>query len=444
MSLYVFFNWLFCIITAVLLIVIFLRYRFLFIKPSFMFLTFFHIQIQWAATIQSAYIENFLMYPYSFFILAQIFPLLGLVVSFFVLHKKTKQVYSRIYGLDIFSFRLKEKNLLILFLMILIIVIFYFLKVPLSHTGLYAIFLDPLNSAFARESSLKLLDSWILRYSFSFLKSVLAPLLSILITIYFFQNLKKINILKSLISIFVFFFILIAVSIPGARMPFAMLILAVFLAFYFKKGMPVRPVYIIFVFVLILIFPILMTIFREGKEFNLSLIGVYLKGGIFKRVFVVPMQTGLWHVHYAQEMGFLGVTGIQKLAMLFGVEPMNISNIIYWKYTTYSVYSGLSNTCFAFLYYSCFGLVSIIFSFLGLWALDFSILVFAKIKDRAILLAVIASIASSAFYFVSTSYTIALITNGFVILLIVSLILDKFSKNTIVKENKTKEFNNEN
>ena len=427
MSVYVFLNWFFCIGTTLLLGLIAWRYRFLIIKPSMIVIGFFHVQIQWAATIQSGVIEEYLSHPYPFLLLVQGFPFFGLLVSFFIMHKKTAKIYKRIIGNTFGTLEIKPRVLFSLFGSIVFLLLFYLSIVPLSRTGIYAILMDPLQSATARESALKLVENPFLRYGFALLKSALAPLLSVLIAVFFIQKIQQKKFLQGLGAFFVFLFTLIAVMLPGARMPGGILLLTIILAIFTLKRMPIRPLYILISFLLIMVLPIFMTLFREGQDINLFMFFDYLKGGIFERVFLVPMETGLWHVHYGQEVGFVGAAGIPKLAEIVGVDPINLGNLIYLEYSPYHVFSGLANTCFVFAYYTCFGIGSLILSLLGLWALDLAFLVFDKIRNNAILLAAVAATATSSFWLVSTMYTTALITNGFIFILIIAIILDRLS-----------------
>jgi hypothetical protein len=215
-------------------------------------------------------------------------------------------------------------------------------------------------------------------------------------------------------------------------MPGVILILTVIFSVFIIKKMPIRPSHIVFSLLLVVVLPVLMTLFREGQVFNLATSYDYMTGGIFRRVFVVPMETGLWHVHYGQELGFVGAAGIPKLAELMAIEPINLANIIYSKYSPYYVFSGLANTSFVFGYYTCFGIGSLVLCFLGLWALDLAILVFYKIRNNAILLAVVASTAMSSLGFISSMYTTVLLTNGFIFILIFALILDRLSYFSLV------------
>ena len=411
-----------------LLIIIFFRYRFLLIKPSIIIITFFHLRIQWAATIQAGYIEKYLPQPSSFFILVHIFPLVGLIGAFFIFHKSSIEIFSRISRRSLNSLSFRKEIIYILLAIILFISIFYLGHIQFSQTGLYTIFVDPLKSAEARESSLKLIANPIVRYSYSFLKNVFAPLLVVFLMIFILQNIKK-KFSRSLIATIMLIFTFLVVSLTGARSPAAALLLTIIWAFYLKNGMPIRPLYFILAILVVLTPTVILTILREGKVINLSLFLNYLGGGIFRRVFIIPMEVGLYHVHYAQMKGFFGIAAIPKIAVLLNIHPVNVANLIYISYTHFShtIESGLANTSYVFSYYSYFGILSVILSLFGLWALDFSVLVFKKIKNNAILLACLGSIFVASMAFISTDYTIGLFTNGFLLLLLLTWMMDKIN-----------------
>lgn len=424
MTTYTFLNWMCCGATTLFFMMIFWRYRFLILKPSVLVLIFFHFQIQWAATLQAATIELYLPRPYPFFFMVQVFPLVGLFFSFFFLHRQMRGIYKKLVNTSLWSLTLKTRNLWLLLGGVVVIVFLYLRVTPLSQTGIYAIVLDPLQATAARESSLKLLDSTLLKYSFALLKSVLAPILSVLAAIYCFQNLKAKQWNRSVVGLAVFLFVLLAVSLPGARTPAGMVILTVLLALFVIYDMPIRPLYFFISFFLIVGLPIVMTIFREGKDLSPEMFLEYLQGSVFNRIFVVPMETGLWHTHYAQLNGFVGFAGIPKLAEFFSIDPVNLSNIIYLKYSPYNQASGLSNTCFVFSYYACFGMISLVFSWLALWSLDLSLLVLGRLRDKTILLATLVTLGTSCYAFTVTVFTTALITNGFLLILICAVLLD--------------------
>jgi len=440
MTLFVLFNWIFCLSTSLLLAIILIRYRFLLIKPSIIIIAFFHLRIQWAATFQAGYIENYLIHPFYFLILVQIFPLGALIGTFFIFHKQTTMIYSRIANKSLSSFSLEKEIVYIILTIILIISIYYLWHVPLSKTGLYTILVDPSKAAYAREASLKLVENPLVRYSYSFLKNVFAPLLSVLLVVFFFKNIK-IHLSRSLVAFAVLISIFPLVSLTGARSPAAALILTIIWAFYLKSGMPLRPFYLFLAFLLIVTPPVILTILREGQVITPSiLLDYFLGGGLFDRIFVLPMKVGLYHVYHAQTKGFFGIAAVPKIAVLLGVQPIIVANFIYLNYLrfSYTLHSGLANTSYVFSYYSYFGILSVIFSVLALWALDFAVLVFKNIKNDWLLLACIASLFPASLAFIATDYTIALFTGGYFLLLFVTWVLDKTNTlliNTRMREN---------
>lgn len=439
MSFYVLLNWIICLCTSVFLLIVIFRYRFLLIKPSVIIVVFFHLRIQWAATLQAFRIENYLPQPYSFFLLVQIFPLLGLIGSFFIFHKKAQTIYFRISSKSTSSLLIENGIVYILVAVFLVITVYYFFHVPFSKTGLYAVFFNPSEAAHAREASLKLIENPLLRYSYSFLKNAFAPILAVILTFFILQKYRE-KIFQTSMALVMLIFVFFVASLTGARSPAAALILTIAWAFYLLKGMPFRPVYLLIIFLLVLTPPVLISLLREGQNINISIFLNYLKGGIFYRVFIMPMQVGLYHVYHAQANGFFGIAAVPKLAAVFGIQPINVANFIYVKYLRFSftLPSGLANTSYVFSYYSYFGILSVIFSIFGLWALDLSVLIFKKIKNDLILLSCIASIFVVSIAFISVDYTIALLTNGFLIILFGSWFLDRINElilNTRQREN---------
>lgn len=428
MTSFVIFNWLFCILTLFLIFLVIWRYRFLMVKPSVIVITFFHLRIQWAATFKAEYIEQFLPDPIIFLFLVQILPILGLIGSFFIFHKDTIAIFSRVSKKNLLTFSVKKEIIFIPIFIILLIAIYYFMFIPPEKTGLYAIFFDPSKAVEAREASLKLIDFPLLRYGYSFLINVFAPFLSVFLIFVFLKYIKRIHFM-SLLAASMLALVLVLVSLPGARTPAAALIMTMIWALYLHKGIPFRPIHIILGLLAVFSIPVILTIFREGQVVDFSRFINYLKGGIFYRVFVVPMEVGLYHVHYAQVNGFFGIAAIPKLAALFNIEPVNAANLIYTYYYQFSIMipTGLANTSFIFSYFSYFGIFSIVISLLGLWMLDLAVLVFRKIRNDWILLAAIASLFPASMSFLSADYTIVLVTNGFILLLLLAWILDRIN-----------------
>lgn len=413
----------FCAITSLFLILILLCFRWYIIKPSIFVIIFFHIQVQYAATIYSGYIERYLNEPVEFLILVHGFPLLGLFFSSFIAVNTTKKVWFRIVNNNI---KIDYRIIFMLFSITIMILFMYFSYVPFNQTGLYHIFIDPSSSALAREMSLKLLDNQLIKYAYSLLMSTFSPLLAVLIFLVIILKSNRNNIILNTFLILIFIYSIFSVSLTGARSPVAEVILACLFAWFIRKKAPLNPLYIFIGVILVLFVPITLTILRTGKSFSVDLFFQYMFGGIFNRLFIVPMETGLWHTHFAQNFGFFGVAGIPKLARLFDIEPINVSNIIGLHYTNTTIESISANTSFVFSYYSYFGLPSFLFSILLLLLLDIAIIVYSKLSDK-LLVPCVATVSVASWSFINSNYSTVLLTHGFLVLLIVCYVLDRIS-----------------
>lgn len=423
MEAFVLINWMFCVSTTILLITLLYKDRYMFIKPSILVIIFFHIQIQWAAILQMKNIAGYLPEPVFYSIIVNGFPFIGTLGSFLFLKKDSKSIWVRITDPNYLSSAVSKVIILLFSTIVILISIFYFLNVSISETGLYSIVFNPLISSEAREKSLKLISNVYLKYSFSFLQSAIAPLFAVILGMSIVYHFKKGDLIKVCIYIIMFLFLIIFISIPGSRSPAASIILTIIIAYLLKKKMSVRPTVVILLVIVVFSIPVLLTVLREGKEMNVSIFSQYLFESILHRVFVVPMQTGLWHVHYAQTQGFIGIAGISKLAHVLDITPINVPNLIYLTYTSASVNSGFANTCYVFSYYCYFGIISLIFSLLGLWGIDLVVLLYKRLSNR-LLLPCVASISMASISFISADYTTVLVTHGFSIILLIVIIFE--------------------
>jgi len=101
MSQFVFFNWFCCLLTGLLLFWVIWKKKHLLIKPSLIVIIFFHLRIQWAATVGSSYIEGYLPDPWVFAILSQLFPLLGLLGSLLTWQYSAHAIWQRLSNPDL-------------------------------------------------------------------------------------------------------------------------------------------------------------------------------------------------------------------------------------------------------------------------------------------------------------------------------------------------------
>jgi hypothetical protein len=427
-------NWFLCLATSLILLVSLWRYRYLFVKPSIVVILFSHLTIQWAATVDSAHIEEYLPNPWVFVLLVHGFSLIGFTISFFTVNSQARAIWRRVIDPRSVSPSARRRLVFMLAGCIGLAAGIYFSRVPFSATGLAAIFTESASATLAREKSLKLVDSVFAKYSYGFMSSAFAPLLAVLLAERLARSLKHKRLIQGAMSAIAIAGILFVVSLSGARVPAAMIVLTVLLALFLMKGLPIKPAYVALAAVAVLSLPTVFTILREGKGLSISSFFYYLTtGAMIRRVFVVPMTSGLWHVHYGQTVGFVGVGGIPKLALLFGVEPVSVANIIGVSpdYLGSSYESALASTGYVFAYYSYFGPASFVFSLIGLWLLDIALWFYQRLSDN-LLLPCVAAVSIASVSFLSSEYTTTLLTHGFGVLLVVALILDRLCRVRLV------------
>lgn len=422
MSLYILVNWLLCLTTSVVLGVLLLRRRFLLIKPGIVVILFFHVMVQWAATIDAGYIEGFLPEPWDFLMLVHVFPLLGLLIASRLFERETRMVWQKIVARNTATHTVHSADQLVLFLAILLITIVYLSYVPLSTTGLFAILFDPENAAISREYSLKLIDNPLLQYMFTFMASAFAPIFASICTLSLIRREQRAA--KSLLDLSFLLFTMVIVSLTGARSGSAEFILTVALTWFLFRGTSTSLIYAGVALLLIAIPPTVLTLLREGRVVTLESFWLYLSTGIVKRVFQGPMETGLWYVHFAQITDFIGIRGIEKLALFFGYQPINMPNTIGLMYTQTRISSISANASYVFSYYSYFGLFAFFPSLLALWLLDTVVFFYNRIR-ASLIIPCITAITISSISFVSTEYTTVLISHGFLIILVVVFALNK-------------------
>jgi hypothetical protein len=418
-------SWLACLATSISLGAILRWRRSLFLKPSIIVVTAHHIMIQWAATIESPFIEAYLRSPLEFGLLVHGFPLIGLAVSLTFGGQLTRTILRRLAEPFAISQSTQRRLSLTLAGGILAVVAYYLIEVPFQSTGLYTMFVDPAQSAQARESSLKLLNNQTLKYAFSLMTSSIAPLLSAAIAGMVFLNLRKRQFGRVIVASAALLAIMLAVSLTGARSFAAMILLTVSLAIWLRRGLRFGLVGVTVTVLVVSAAPIALTIFREGNILNPATFAEYFGTAFVRRIVYMPMETALWHAHYAQFNGFFGPAAIPRLAALLDVPSVDVPNLIGLTYYLLGRLDSVSaNTSYVYSYYSYFGIESLVVSLVGLWLTDGALLVYARLSD-ALLLPCVASISVASLGFAYMDYTTVLVTNGFAVILALSLLLDR-------------------
>jgi hypothetical protein len=423
-NLYMMMNASFCIVSGFWIVSIFVTRRHLFIKPSVVLLTLSHVFFQWPLTFYSSYYETFLKDAYTFALIVHGFILCGLLIAGFTFDRSAKAIWHRITAPEYIDNAVSTGAALFLASIALCVIIYYLYCVPFTSTGLYAIFMNPEEAGMAREKSLKLLESNFLKYSYSFVTSSVAPLLAAMLGIFLFADFAKGNVLRAPIYLSLLLLLAVAVSMTGARISVVNLLMVVIIALLYHQGIPLKPMRFLILLVLLLLFPALLSMLREGRSVGLAVIPEYY-GHILRRIFVTPLDVGSWYIHFSQTNGFLGIAAVPKLAWMLGLEPIIAPNLIGLAYTNSTVQSTTAGASYIFSYYSYFGLLSLGLIMGGLWLLDIAMFIYGALSD-ALLLPCIAAVSLSTVAFISSDYTVAWVTHGFGVVLLISWLVDKW------------------
>lgn len=421
---YVVLNIFFCSFTALWIAGIFFTRRYLFIKPSMLLLTLSHLFFQWPISIYAGYYEHFLPDPYVFALLIHAYMIIGLLVTVFTFRRHASEAWGRITDPYLLENAISIKAVVFTTALVACVVVVYLVYVPFNSTGLHAIFMNPTTAAEARENSLKLLDSQALIYAYSLMVSSVAPLLAVMLSLLVIRGIKRRDFYKITVPALIFLFLAFSVSIPGARISLVNLLIVIAIAQLFHKGLPFKPFSFFMLLLLLLVPPTILTILREGKSMEVAIIFEYL-GYSARRPFITMMDVASWYVQYAQIHGIFGIVSIPKLAAIIGIEPVNIPNLIGLTYTNTSVKTTTAGAGYLFTYYSYFGLTSLLFSILGLWFLDLALLVYKRLSN-VMFLPCIAAASLSILSFISSDYTVVLLTHGFGTILLLSWLIDRF------------------
>lgn len=336
-----------------------------------------------------------------------------------------KQTWDRIARHPIYlDFRVSFILLIISFLLVTI----YLRYIPPMSTGLYAIFFDSQNAALARESAYKLLDISYVRYIYRILCYVMAPLFIVVITFYAKKYIHVHKKLALVITIFIGLLLIFVVSLAGHRANPARLVLAIIFSIWLLRGASLNKFYYIpIIIVCVLLFPTIMTVLRESKELTIQNIFLCMQGGILNRTLWVPTESALYHIIHVHNYGFFGIAAVPKLASLYGIESINVPNLIFRLYTPYQLETGYANASFVFTYFSYFGWISLPVNLICLFFMDLVIVLYKFLSKRLLFPCVVVTILTT-FAFISADFTTVLISGGFYLTIIISLLVDNMAK----------------
>ena len=362
MMLFAFFSIIFSLFTSAVLFYIFRYKRYLIVKPSIWFLTFFHIIIQWSSTIYVREVTERLNNLEPFFVLTQGLPVILSIYSLLSYRRSSLSISNRIkvvVGKQLIRpssiIRIIIINLIIAF----VIVIIYLQFVPFKETGLFhSITGSSAHEAkMAREMSAKLLKQQWLKYLYSFYAKFLASFTVSLLVLYGCIKRYRISWVWIFMSIFLITFFAI---LPGARGPGARILfvgLATYL-FYNIEKFKFGKSTILGAFILI------PPIYLQMATYNRSGFTAFFVAAeemIFRRILFVPIDVGLYWLAYIEDHGYWGSAAIPKLASIVGVSPVHVPNyMMRYTFPGNPDNTGYMTSSFVFAYFSYFGWFGVI------------------------------------------------------------------------------------
>lgn len=415
-------NVLACLVASAVFLKLLLSRREFLIKPSVQILFYTHVFIQWPFVVRQAWVANVLPYPADAVLLIHGFVLIGLAVSLLSWRGHALEIFSRVTKAGANFIHGAMPYVIALLALSTIATVIHIHAVPLSEAGLVVAVIDPDLASEAREESFKLVDSALVRYGFSLLTSTFAPITAVLLFGLITAAFREHRVFQAVLWLGTLTALIVIVSLTGARMFAVLIFFAILTAAVLRRGFSINPFWASIGAAVIITPPVILTLLRQGLLTDLALFPEYYWDLIGHRVFGSPLETGLWYMHFEQIFGPLGISGIPRLAELFGVPIVNVPNQIGLMYTSTPILSVSANAGFLFAFYAYFGMIALPICLAALWSLDFAFLLLARL-DAQLLLPTLAAMAAAGLSFLQSDFTVTLVSHGYALIPIVAFVL---------------------
>ncbi len=316
----------------------------------------------------------------------------------------------------------RQASLILLGTFVLAVTACYLWTQGWRNTGLSAILSGAEDNAQAREASMKLLGNRGLQYAWAFMAYAGAYLLAYWLAFSAVDLLRTRRPFPALLCLFAFLLLLIVVTLPGARGPAAMLVLATLLAFYIRSGFRIKLARVGLILAAALALPALLTLWRNGEPLNFATFNTYYLD-ILDRVAGRSVQDNIWFVSYVQHEGFFGYRGIPLFARLAGIEPLDVFNLVGLYFRPDGLESISANSSSIAVNYGCYGLAASLPLTLALtWGIDALMLLQSRLP--AALLAPCTGIcAVISMNFAMTVFSTVFVTHGLLPTIVLCLLI---------------------
>jgi hypothetical protein len=373
----------------------------------------------------AGYIETNLMHPWRLFWVLDFYVFASLLASSLFNLKPAWRLYNHIINIRRRNFLGWPRPIVVAILLTIVLGIsgFYLYELSWANTGLSGVLHDPEGSIQAREESLKLLANRELVYAFSIMRSSAAPLLILLI----FQGLVSKwaqTPAMLLVGIGILLLTVVCVALPGDRYSVVRVLLGLLAWSWVRNGLKLRVRYIGGLF--IALFPAaLWTLLREGQE--LSLVWDYLWLIVVHRVWAAPLEVGSWYLDYVAHDDIIGLVAFPRLAQWFGMDSIDVPNLIGLTYMPGAIESVSAGAGFIFSYFAYIGIVAPVLCIGLTLALDGIMAIFPYLS-QPILIPTMACVGLSLLSMVQGDFTVGLLTHGLIPSLILAVTLSWFDR----------------
>lgn len=314
---------------------------------------------------------------------------------------------------------IRRNNILLyaLLLFTLLVLSIYFLHVPLRETGLWALFFNPEHSSEIREQSLKLVESTVVRFSYSWYRLLVVPSIILLIWM------KPKSFLRVFVMIFITAVFLLSASLTGERSSVVFIVFTLCVFYMLLYGVQKSLLFFVLLAITSIPFVSLLTIVRSGlvDSMNIEVVTTNLYA-IVNRLFMDPFASGVSTNLYAQEFGLQGVANIRPVAMLFNVPFVDLPNKVgLFIYQDAPIKTVSHNTAFLFDLQASFGLyIGAIMGTALLCLLDLSLYCYRKVNG-IFLVILFGLLLRCVLSLTTSSFTTSLNTHGLFWIILVSL-----------------------
>lgn len=365
-----------------------------------------------------------------------------------------------IFACDIFKLRKKEENkffketpkiikntssfytkfLCFLFLCFLALFLYYHLtpRIPILEILEKN---SPEEMTLAREQSFKLLDprwstdkSTPLFYLFLFLRTTIFPFLILLSFGFFLQN-------RNLGALLIF----LAFLVPGifyasstlARAPVAAIFFRIFLFYYVWNYKDVKILKLVSYALLILLFPLFITtfVYKEDRTLLEGLLAVLV------RMTITPAEDlyYFFEIFPAYHSFLLGDAFLRPFYQIFGYKSFYIENYVSMYINPNNIETAHTNAVFISNLYADFGKPGILIgSFIVGFFLQYIQIILFRMQKNFLTCSLFAFFCYLSVVLNFGSVTSVLLANGGILVLIIYVYFaSKFSKDAILKQNKT-------